>query len=92
MTKLITCRVTVKKDVDGKNVKLAQYKTYGVLTDVRYITTAEGHKFVAGRKAGFGKSGTWELEKDCSGLCGIPKHTSKYISVYIDQIEEYVEE
>ena len=88
----ITCRVTVKKFINGKNIKLAQYPTYGVMTDERHIVTAEGHKFTAGRKSGFGKSGTWELEKDYSGLAGIAGYTTDYIAVYIDHIENYIDE
>ena len=87
--KAITCRVTIKKSVGNKTIKLSQYKTYGVLTDPRHIVTVEGHKFTAGRKAGFGKSGTWELEKDYSGLAGIVGYTTEYYGAYIDQIEEY---
>ncbi len=90
--KTITCRVTVKKHIEGRNVKLAQYETYGIMEDVRHIVTAEGHKFTAGRKAGFGKTGTWELENDHSGLSEIEGYTTKYVSVHIDRIQEYVEE
>ena len=89
--KTITCRVTVKKHIEGRNVKLAQYTTYGIMTDVRHIITAEGHKFTAGRKAGFGKNGTCEIETDNSGLSEIEGYTTKYVSVHIDRIEDYEE-
>ena len=88
----ISCRVTVKKLVGSKVYKLAQYPTYGIMLDNRTIKTAEGHKFYASRKGGFGKTGTWELERDYSGLAGIKGYTTDYIRVCIDRIEQYTEE
>lgn len=88
----ITCRVTVKKYIGDKQVTLTRYNTYGIMPDETHIYTAEGRKFTAGRKTGFGKTGTWELEHDESGLANIYGLTNGYNKVYVDNIEEYWEE
>ncbi len=68
MNNIIRCRIRVKDLWDG--ITYSETTCYGIQQDIRTIKV-DGRTFIAGRKNGFGKTGTSIIERINGNACKV---------------------